>query len=54
LRAAGRLQHVKVAIAIPRVERFHGRGDQDVALSCMTDRFAAGGVTDSIGLMQGV
>jgi hypothetical protein len=54
LRAAGRLQHVKVAIAISRVERFHRRGDQDVALSGATDPFAAGGVTDSLGLMQGV
>jgi len=33
LPAAGHLDHVEVAIAVPRFERFHGNRDQEIALT---------------------
>src|ERR1035438_220194 len=54
LRAARRLNHVKIAVAVSRIERFDGYRDQKLALSRMTDTFAARRVAHTIDLMQRV
>jgi hypothetical protein len=37
LGSAGNLHHVKIAIAVARIKRFHGHSDEEVALSGMAD-----------------
>ena len=51
-RAAGRLEHVKVAVRVSGIKRFNGHGDQEVALSSLADSFAFRSVAGAIGLMQ--
>jgi hypothetical protein len=54
LGAACRLQHVKIAVAVPRIKRLHGDSDQEIALSGVTNAFASRGMTDAVDLMQRV
>src|SRR5205807_9996972 len=46
--------HVKIAIAVARIERFHGHSDEEVALSGMADALATSSVADAIRLMERV
>ena len=52
LRSASHLKHVEVAVAVAGVERFHGHGDEEIALSVVANAFAARGVADAFGLVQ--
>src|SRR4029077_19796994 len=54
LGSAGDLHHVKIAIAVARIKRFHGHSDEEVALSGMADALATSGVADAIRLMERV
>jgi hypothetical protein len=45
---------VDVAVAVAGVEGFDGDGDEEVALSVVTNALAASGVADAVGLMERV
>jgi hypothetical protein len=45
------LKHVKIAVAVPRIERFNGHGDQEIALSGVTDALASRCMADAVRLM---
>src|ERR1019366_6535232 len=46
------LNHVKIAVAVPRIKRLHGRRDQDIALSGVANHFSSSCMADALGLMQ--
>jgi hypothetical protein len=48
------LEHVKIAVAVSRVKRFHGYRNQEIAFSGVTNALASRGMTDAVGLMQRV
>ena len=54
LRAAGDLQHVKIAVAVARIKGFHRYRDQEIALSRVANALASRGMADALGLMQRV
>ena len=54
LRAARHLKHVKIAVAVPGIERLHGYRDQEIALSGVTNALASRRMADAVGLMQRV
>ena len=54
LRAAGHLQHVQVAVAVPRIEGLHRGRNQEIALSGMANALPARRMTDAVGVMQGM
>jgi hypothetical protein len=45
---------MNVAVAIARIKRFNGYGDQEIALSIVTNALASGRMTDALTLMQRV
>ena len=54
LRAARRLKHVKIAVAVSRIKRLNGYRDQEIALTSVTNALASRRVADAVGLMQRV
>ena len=48
------LQHVEIAVAVPRIKRLHWYRDQKIALSFAANTLASRGMTNAIGLMQRV
>ena len=52
--AARHLKHVKIAVAVPRIERFDGHRYQEIALSGVANALASRRMADSVGLMEGV
>ena len=52
--ASRHLNHMNVAVAIARIKRFNGYGDQEIALSIVTNALASGRMTDALTLMQRV
>ena len=50
----GHLQHVKVAVAIPRFERLDGRRHQEIAMPRLANALAARAVADAFALVQRV
>ena len=48
------LQRMKIAVAVPRIERFNGRRDQEIALSGVANSFAPRFMADALHLMQRV
>jgi hypothetical protein len=52
--AARHLKHVKIAVTVTRIERFHGHGDQEVALTIVANALTFRRMADAIDLMQGV
>src|ERR1035438_7124776 len=51
LPAARHLQHVKIAVAVPRVEGLHRRRDQEIALSGLANAFASRRMADSLAFV---
>jgi hypothetical protein len=54
LAAARHLKHVKIAVAVPGIERFNGHRDQEIALSGLANALAFRRMAGAINLMQRV
>jgi hypothetical protein len=54
LGAASDLNHVKVAVAVSRIKRLHGYGDQEIALSGVANALATRRMAHALGLMEWV
>ena len=48
--AARHLKHVKIAVAVPRIERLHRYRDQEIALSGVANALALRRMADAIGI----
>src|SRR5579863_7300408 len=54
LRATRNLNHMKVAVAVPRIKRLHGYRDQEIALSVVANALASRRMAHTLRLMQWV
>src|SRR5215469_9132253 len=46
------LNHVEITVTVARIKSLHRNRNQEVALPFVAESLAAGGMTDSVGLMQ--
>ena len=53
-RAARHLKHVKITVAVTRIERLHGHRNQKITLPVLANALALGRMADAVELVQGV